>query len=62
MELGNLLHKFIDCPVHWPAYDKNVFECRCGIIFPVYIVKAARKCKDWKPIVLKHKGGKQDGN
>lgn len=39
MELGKKLNLAIDCSVHYPAFGKNLFECKCGKIFPVYIVK-----------------------
>lgn len=50
MELGEKLSKAIHCPVHYPAYNKNMFECRCGVIFPVYLVKT----EDWDKINKKH--------
>lgn len=49
-ELGSELSVRIHCPVHYPAFGKNLFECRCGVIFPVYLVKG----KDWKLINRKH--------
>jgi len=49
-ELGAELSVRIDCPVHYPAYNKNIFECRCGVIFPLYLVKG----KNWKLIIEKH--------
>lgn len=38
-ELGRDLSLAIHCPVHYPAYNKNLFECECGVIFPVYVLK-----------------------
>jgi len=49
-ELGTELSLQIGCPVHFPAFGKNLFECRCGVIFPVYLVKA----KNWELIRRKH--------
>jgi len=49
-ELGAELSVRIDCHVHYPAYNKNIFECRCGVIFPLYLVKG----KNWKLIIEKH--------
>lgn len=49
-QLGSELSLAIHCPVHYPAYGKNLFECMCGVIFPLYMVKG----KDWKAIVQKH--------
>ena len=48
--LGSQLSIEIGCPVHYPAYNKNLFECRCGVIFPLYVVKS----RDWELIRRKH--------
>lgn len=48
--LGAKLSIEIGCPVHYPAYNKNLFECRCGVIFPLYMVKG----EDWELIKKKH--------
>ncbi len=48
--LGSELSLRIHCPVHYPAYNKNLFECRCGVIFPLYVVKG-RNCEI---IIKKH--------
>ena len=37
MELGERLSLAISCTVH--LYGKNLFECECGVIFPVYFLK-----------------------
>lgn len=50
MELGEKLSLEIDCPVHFPVYGKNLFECVCGVIFPVYLVRGG----DWGLIRRKH--------
>ncbi len=39
MELGEKLSIAINCPIHYPAFGKNVFECQCEKLFPVYVVK-----------------------
>ena len=39
MELGKKLNLAIDCPIHYPAFGKRLFECRCGIIFSAYVVE-----------------------
>jgi len=49
-ELGSDLSVEISCPVHYPAYNKHLFECMCGVVFPVYIVKR----RDWSIIREKH--------
>ena len=48
--LGAKLSIEIDCAVHYPAYNKNLFECRCGVIFPLYVVKG----QNWELIKQKH--------
>ena len=48
--LGSRLSIEIGCPVHYPAYNKNLFECKCGVIFPLYVVKA----QNWLVIRKKH--------
>ncbi|KKK94643.1 hypothetical protein LCGC14_2680810 [marine sediment metagenome] len=48
--LGAKLSIEIDCAVRFPAYNKNLFECKCGVIFPLYVVKS----KNWKAIKQKH--------
>ena len=49
-ELGAKLSIAIHCPVHYPAFGKNLWECKCGVIFPRYLLKGG----DWKLIVRKH--------
>lgn len=39
-ELGSYLSRVIGCPVHWPAWGKNLFECRCGILFYTFQVRS----------------------
>lgn len=50
--MGAKLSMHLKCPVHYPAYDKRLFECKCGIIFPVYMVEGG----DWEAMSRKHKG------
>ena len=52
-ELGSQLSLIIGCAVHYPAYAKNMFECRCGVCFPVGLVRGFIKYD--KPIELLHK-------
>ena len=52
-ELGKQLSIVIGCPVHYPAYGKRLFECECGIIYPLYVVSGG----DWETIKQKHTGG-----
>lgn len=49
-ELGSELSMAIDCAVHFPAFGKNLFECRCGVVFPVYLVRS----RNWELIRKKH--------
>ena len=59
LELSNHIH----CAVRFPAHEKNLFECHCtnldheGIIFPVFIVKAALESGDWSHIDEMHRTG-----
>jgi len=49
-ELGSQLSGAIHCPVHYPAFGKNLFECNCGVIFPLYLVRT----RNWELIRQKH--------
>jgi len=49
-ELGSRLSVVLDCPVRYPAFSKRLFECKCGVVFPVYLVAS----KDWKMLKNKH--------
>ncbi len=49
-QLGSELSLVIHCPVHFPAYNKNLFECKCGVVFPLYLVKT----RNWDGITKKH--------
>ena len=49
-QLGAQLSVEISCPVHYPAYGKHMFECKCDVVFPVYIVKGG----DWDMVRQKH--------
>ena len=51
--LGSKLSLEISCPVHYPAYGKDIFECRCGIPFPLYVLKGG----NWDKIRELHKKG-----
>jgi len=49
-ELGSKLSIVIKCPIHYPAWGKPIFECECGVLFPLYVVKGQR----WDLIAQKH--------
>ena len=53
---GAALSNHISCAVHYPAYDKRLFECKCGIIFPVWAVEAAIMTDKWEDIDNLHRG------
>lgn len=55
-ELGTRLSLEIDCAVHYPAFGKHIFECKCGVLFPVYFLKYG----DWETVKKKHEGGNDD--
>jgi hypothetical protein len=52
---GLALNKAINCSVHYPAYNKRLFECSCDICFPVFMVDIAMQTGDWSMIIDKHK-------
>lgn len=39
-ELGLWLNTVIQCPVHYMAFGKPIYECKCGILFPLFGVRA----------------------
>ena len=49
-ELGSKLSLAIHCAVHYPAFGKNLFECGCGVIFPLFLLKG----QDWAMVIKKH--------
>jgi len=57
-QLGSKLSLYLDCPVHYPAFGKRLFECRCDIVFPVWQVQAAVDSGDWSTVDEKHKDRK----
>ena len=56
--MGSQLSLHLHCPVHYPAYDKRLFECKCGVIFPVYLVEG----EDWVKILRHHSSGSPECN
>lgn len=50
-EMGSKLSLVICCPVRYWAHGKPLFECGCGVVFPLYVVKAGR----WIEVARKHK-------
>lgn len=57
--IGSQLSLVIGCPVHYPAYNKKLFECKCGILFPYYVVSGCIKSKENNLNILRdiHKAG-----
>ena len=53
-QLGSQLSIKLDCAVHYPAYNKHLFECKCGVIFPIYYLKG----NSWEDIMQKHEDEK----
>ena len=51
-ELGTKLSLAIHCGVHYPAYNKRMFECKCGVLFPVYFLRG--NLDNWDIIRKKH--------
>lgn len=54
-QIGSALNLHIGCPVHYPAYDKRLFECKCNVIFPVWMVEAAVENGNWEDIDRIHR-------
>jgi len=57
MTAGSELSKYIGCGVHYPAFDKNVFECECGITFMFAAVEGALLTGNWNSIIKRHTEG-----
>jgi hypothetical protein len=38
---GEKLSLLIHCPIHYPAWGKPIFECKCGVLFPLFVVIAS---------------------
>ena len=55
--IGAELSKTLHCPCHFPAWNKNVFECKCGVLFPMFAVENAYENKYWDDILEHHKNG-----
>jgi len=53
--MGSELSKRIGCPVHYPAWDKPVFECKHLIKFPKSTINRALETDDWQWIIDYHK-------
>lgn len=54
---GSQLSLRLSCPVHYPAYEKRMFECKCGVLFPVFVVDAAISSGDWSVVEKQHREG-----
>jgi hypothetical protein len=52
--MGSQLSIQIDCPVHFPAFNKSLFECKHGVIIPTFMVKGAILLNDWSQVIRKH--------
>lgn len=44
----------IGCVVHYPAWNKRLFECECGVLFPVWMVEHAVNSSDWDEVLRIH--------
>jgi hypothetical protein len=47
-ELGGWLSLSLKEPVHYPAWGKPIFECKCGVLFPLYAVNYFKSLGDVK--------------
>ncbi len=50
--LGSKLSLVTGCVIHYPAYNKRLFECKCGVVFPVYVVQQ----EQWEEMKEMHNG------
>lgn len=57
-QLGIYLNLTIDCAIHYPAFGKRLFECKHGVIFPVYVVKQYFKFDGQLELKSKHQNEK----
>jgi hypothetical protein len=55
-KVGAALNLHLHCAVHYPAYNKRLFECSCNMLFPVWQVEAAIKTGNWEIIDARHRG------
>jgi hypothetical protein len=53
-KLGSRLSTEIDCAVRYPAYDKNEFECKCGVCFAAFVIKGAMLNNDFSELRKYH--------
>ena len=56
-ELGSKLSEVLHCPVHYPAWAKPLYECKCGVLFPKFAVTIANRTGDWSNIHIQHLHG-----
>ena len=54
--LGSQLSLALGCPVHYPARNKPIFECKHGVDFPRFAVEGG----DWEALVRYHEERKDD--
>ncbi len=56
--LGAELSLKVNCAIRYSAaiVNKPIFECHCGVAFPLYALQGARASGDWVHILEKHKG------
>lgn len=57
-KVGAALSMHLPCKtVRYPAFEKNMFECLCGMVIPLYMAKAAIVTKDWSMVEELHTKG-----
>ena len=65
-ELGMWLHVLIQCPVHFPAWGKPLYECEHGVLFPLWALQACHNLGEngRKQLIKQHQDGfkPQDGS
>lgn len=43
--VGQKLNHAIDCPVIYPVFDKPLFQCHCGVVFPRFMVEGTNETR-----------------
>jgi hypothetical protein len=61
-KLGEWLSQVIHEAVHYPAWGKPIFECRCGVLFPLFAVKACYEKNDEDMLKGQHEDGYKPGD
>ena len=56
-QIGTALNQHLNEAIHYPAFDKRLFECTCNIVFPVWMIEGAILTNNWSLVDKRHKEG-----